>query len=352
MKKFRIVFPALAAALLLIFALSGCGSSDNVLKLFNYGDYMSDELIAQFEKESGIRVRQDTFDTNEDMYEKVAGGQTQYDLIIAGDYTIEKMIEKDLLQPLNISAFSNYGNLDKDYMAKLAAADPGNKYAIPYTWGTVGILYNTKWIPEGSVTSWKDLWNPAYKEHGILMQDSVRDTFMVAEMILGIDMNTTKEDDLKKVVDLLMQQKSIVAGWKNDEARDDLIEGNAGIGMIYSGEYLYCLEKNEDLAFCIPKEGTNVWFDCFVIPKNSKNVTAAEKFIDFMLRAESGYETFEHLGYPIPNSAATALMEEEYKTDENIFPSQEILNKCDVFHYLGTEGDELLTKYWKQYRGN
>ncbi|MBR6704161.1 MAG: spermidine/putrescine ABC transporter substrate-binding protein [Lachnospiraceae bacterium] len=333
--------------------LSGCGKGqENVLKLYNYGDYMSDELLKQFEKETGIRVRQDTFDTNEDMYVPVANKQVQYDLIICGDYTIEKMIKNDLLQPLNYDNIPNAANLDKDYMAKLAGADPGNKYAIPYTWGTVGILYNTTMIPEGSITSWRDLWDAKYEQYGIVMQNSVRDTFMVAEMILGIDMNTTKEEDLKRVVDLLMEQKPIVQSWKNDEARDELIERNAGIGMIYSGEYLYCTEKNAELAFVIPEEGTNVWFDCFVIPANAQNVSAAEKFIDFMLRAESGLATFEELGYPIPNTAAIQLLDEEYLTDENIFPPQELLDKCDVYHYLGEDADELLNKYWKQYRSN
>ena len=352
MKKLHIILSS-ALLVLLLCVTSACGSkSDNELKLYNYGDYMSDELLKQFEKETGIRVRQDTFDTNEDMYVIVAGGQVQYDLIIAGDYTIEKMIKNDLLQPLNYGNIPNSANLDKDYMAKLADADAGNKYAIPYTWGTVGILYNTTMIPEGSITSWKDLWNPDFKQYGIVMQNSVRDTFMVAEMILGLDMNTTKEEDLKKVVDLLMEQKPIVQSWKNDEARDELIEKNAGIGMIYSGEYLYCTEKNEDLAFVIPEEGTNLWFDCFVIPKNAKNVSAAEKFIDFMLRAESGLATFDELGYPIPNTEAIKQLDKEYLEDENIFPPQEVLDKSSVYHYLGEEADELLNKYWKQYRGN
>ncbi len=346
---------AMALVSLCLFAclLTGCGSKqENVLKLYNYGDYMSEDLLKEFEKETGIRVRQDTFDTNEDMYVIVAGGQVQYDLIIAGDYTIEKMIKNDLLQPLNTANLKNYGNLDKNYMAKLAAADPGNKYSVPYTWGTVGILYNTTMIPEGSITSWKDLWNPEFQKYGIVMQNSVRDTFMVAEMILGLDMNTTKEDELQKALDLLMEQKPIVQSWKNDEARDELIERNAGIGMIYSGEYLYCTEKNADLAFCIPEEGTNVWFDCFVIPKNAKNVSAAEQFIDFMLRAESGLKTFDELGYPIPNTASIALLDKEYLEDESIFPSQETLDKCDVFHYLGEDADILLNNYWKRYRGN
>ena len=350
MKLSRII---LAAAFLgIVLAFSACGGGNNkTLNLFNYGDYLDDKLVEAFEKETGIKVKQDTFDTNEDMYEKVAGGAV-YDLIIAGDYTIEKMIKNDLLQPISYNNIPNNKNLDKEYMAKLAGADPGNKYAIPYTWGTVGILYNTKVIEEGSITSWRDLWNPDYQKDGILMMNSVRDTFMVAEMLLDIDMNTTKEEDLKKVVELLMEQKPLVQAWKNDEARDDLIEENAAIGMIYSGEYLYCTGENEDLAFCIPEEGTNVWFDCFVIPKNSKNVSAAEQFIDFMLRPESGVATFDHLGYPIPNTAAIALLDKEYLEDENVFPPQEVLDKCDVFHYLGAEADELLNNYWKQYRGN
>ncbi len=340
-------------SVLVITALCGCGKKDsNTLYLYNYGDYMDPELIKAFEKETGIKVVQDTFDTNEIMYPVVAGGQVSYDLIIAGDYTIEKMIKNDLLQPLNYDNIPNSKNLEENYMKLLANADPGNKYAIPYTWGTVGILYNTTMIPEGSITSWTDMWDPQYKDLGILMQDSLRDTLMVAEMILGYDMNTTNEDELQKAVDLLKEQAPIVMAWENDAARDTLITESAGMGMIYSGEYIYCLDENDNLAYCIPEEGTNVWFDCFVIPKNAKNVSAAEKFIDFMNDGENSYQTFDYLGYPTPNKAAMALMDEDTLNDENIFPSEETLAKCDVYHYLGTEGDDLLAKYWKQYRGN
>ncbi len=350
MKLYRIVLAAvlLTAAML----LSACGGkNDKTLHLFNYGDYLEEGLIEKFEKETGIKIKQDTFDTNEDMYEKVAGG-AEYDLIIAADYTIEKMILNDMLQPVDLSHIPNSKYLDKDVMAKVAVPDPGNKYAVPYTWGTMGIMYNTKMIPEGSITSWKDLWKEEYKDGGIEMMNSVRDTFMVAEMILGIDMNTTNEQDLQRVVDLLMEQKPLVQAWKNDEARDDMVDENAAIAMIYSGEYLYCLENNEALAYCIPKEGSYIWFDCFVIPKNAKNVSAAEQFIDFMMRPESGVATFDYLGYPIPNTAAIAMLDKEYLEDENIFPPQEFLDKCGVFHYLGKEGDELLNTYWKKYKGN
>ena len=207
-------------------------------------------------------------------------------------------------------------------------------------------------IPEGRITSWKDLWDPELAEYGILMQDSLRDTFMVAEMILGFDMNTSDPEELQQVVDLLIEQQPLVQAYENDAARDDLITEDAGIGMIYSGEYLYCLDENENLDYVIPEEGTNVWFDCFVIPANAKNVEGAEKFINFMLDAEAGLATFEYLTYPSPNSATMELIEEEIREDENVFPSQETLDKCDMYHYLGKEADQVLASYWKRFRGN
>ena len=207
-------------------------------------------------------------------------------------------------------------------------------------------------IPEGRITSWKDLWDPELAEYGILMMDSLRDTFMVAEMILGYDMNTSDPEELQKVVDLLIEQQPLVQAYENDTARDDLITESAGLGMIYSGEYLYCLDENENLDYVIPEEGTNVWFDCFVIPANAKNKEGAEKFINFLLEAESGLATFDYLTYPTPNAATMALIDEEIREDENIFPSQETIDTFEVYHYLGKEADQVLASYWKRFRGN
>lgn len=329
--------------------MSGKGE---VLYFFNYGDYMDPDLLAAFTAQTGITVIQDCYDTNETMYPVIESGQKNYDVLVAGDYTIEKLIANDLLQPLKRENIPNYGNLEPSYMTLLENADPGNRYCVPYTWGTVGILYNTTMIPEGSISSWKDLWDPKYAENGLLMMDSVRDTFMVAEMILGYDMNTSDPEELDKVVELLIEQEPLVSAYENDAARDDLITNSAAIGVIYSGEYLYCLDENEDLAFCVPEEGTNVWFDCFCIPKNAKNVEAAEKFINFMLEAEAAKATFDYLTYPIPNAAAMELIDEEYRMDENIFPSEELLARCDTFHYLGKDADKVLAAYWKKFRGN
>ncbi len=330
-------------------AMTGKGE---VVYFYNYGDYIDPDLITAFEAETGISVVIDTFDTNESMYPIIEGGQVSYDLVIAGDYTVEKMIENRLLQPINYDNIPNAANLEQSYMDILARTDPGNQYMIPYAWGTVGILYNKEMIPEGRITSWRDLWDPELAEYGILMMDSLRDTFMVAEKILGYDMNTSDPEELAKVVELLIEQQPLVQAYENDSARDDLITESAGLGMIYSGEYLYCLDENENLDYVIPEEGTNVWFDCFVIPANAKNKEGAEKLINFLLDAEAGLATFDYLTYPTPNAATMQPIEEEIREDENVFPSQETLDRCDMYHYLGKEADQLLASYWKRFRGN
>ncbi|MBP5154711.1 MAG: ABC transporter substrate-binding protein [Lachnospiraceae bacterium] len=351
MKKIAAVVLALVMGAVL---LSGCGKLDpeKTLYFFNYGDYIDPDLLKEFEKETGIRVIMDTFDTNEEMYPVIQAGQVKYDLVVASDYTIEKMLANNLLSPLNYDNIPNAKNLEKTYMDIMAGSDPGNKYAIPYNWGTVGIMYNTKKIPEGSITSWTDLWKEEYKSMGILMQDSLRDTFMVAEMILGYDMNTTDPNELEQVVQLLIRQAPLVAGYKNDAARDDLITGDAAIGMIYSGEYLYCIDENENLTYVVPKEGTNVWFDCFVIPKNAQNQKAAEAFINFMLRPEVGLKTFEYLTYPSPNAETIKLIDKEYLEDPAVFPDAETLSRCGLYHYMGEDADATLASYWKRFRGN
>ncbi len=330
--------------------LSGCGKGqENVLKLYNYGDYMSDELLKQFEKETGIRVRQDTFDTNEDMYVPVANKQVQYDLIICGDYTIEKMIKNDLLQPLNYDNIPNAANLDKDYMAKLAGADPGNKYAIPYTWGTVGILYNTKMVEE-PVDSWGILWNEKYAGK-IWMYDSVRDTIGITLKYLGYDFNTRNEAEVNAARDLLIAQAPLRKGFGTDNMRTSMVNNKAALAVVYSGDAVACIGENEDLAFVVPKEGSNVWFDNVIIPKNAKNVDAAHAFINFLNDAENATRNTEYIGYTTPNKAALDRLGPDYTEDETYNPPQEILDRCEVFHDLG-EFVEVFNAAWDKIKAS
>ncbi len=320
------------------------GSGEVVV--YNWGEYIDPSVLKDFEKETGIKVVYEEFETNEIMYPKVESGAAAYDLICPSDYMISKMLENDLLQPINFDHVPNYKNIDETYIEESKGFDPENKYSIPYCWGTVGILYNKSMIEEGDVDSWEILWDKKYKDN-ILMQDSVRDAFMVAEKLLGYDINTVKEDELKKCADKLIEQKPLVQAYVVDQVRDKMIGGEAALGVIYSGEAIYTQRENEDLEYVIPKEGTNVWIDSWVIPKNARNVENAEKFLDYLCRGDIALRNFEYITYSTPNKAARDLIEDEDIRDSTIaFPTKEMLKNSDVYTNIGEEGDELYAKYW------
>ncbi len=315
--------------------------------VYNWGEYIDPDVLKQFEKETGIKVVYEEFETNEIMYPKVESGAASYDLICPSDYMIAKMLENDMLQPINFENIPNYKNIDETYIEESKGFDPENKYSIPYCWGTVGILYNKSMIEEGDVVdSWEILWDKKYKDN-ILMQDSVRDAFMVAEKLLGYDINTVKEDELKKCADKLIEQKPLVQAYVVDQVRDKMIGGEAALGVIYSGEAIYTQRENVDLEYVIPKEGSNVWIDSWVIPKNAKNVENAEKFLDFLCRGDIALKNFEYITYSTPNKAARDLIEDEDIRNSTIaFPTKEMLKNSDVFTNIGEAGDELYAKYW------
>ncbi len=315
--------------------------------VYNWGEYIDPDVLKQFEKETGIKVVYEEFETNEIMYPKVESGAASYDLICPSDYMIAKMLENDMLQPINFDHIPNYKNIDETYIEESKGFDPENKYSIPYCWGTVGILYNKSMIEEGDVVdSWEILWDKKYKDN-ILMQDSVRDAFMVAEKLLGYDINTVKEDELKKCADKLIEQKPLVQAYVVDQVRDKMIGGEAALGVIYSGEAIFTQRENEDLEYVIPKEGTNVWIDSWVIPKNATNVENAEKFLDFLCRGDIALKNFEYITYSTPNKAARDMIEDEDIRDSTIaFPTKEMLKNSDVYTNIGEAGDELYAKYW------
>lgn len=315
--------------------------------VYNWGEYIDPDVLKEFEKETGIKVVYEEFETNEVMYPKVATGAASYDLICPSDYMISKMIEKDMLQPINFDHIPNYKNIDETYIEESKGFDPENKYSIPYCWGTVGILYNKSMIEEGdTVDSWEILWDKKYKDN-ILMQDSVRDAFMVAEKLLGYDINTVDEKELKKCCEKLIEQKPLVQAYVVDQVRDKMIGGEAALGVIYSGEAIYTQRENEDLEYVIPKEGSNVWIDSWVIPKNAENVENAEKFLDFLCRGDIALKNFEYITYSTPNKAARELIKDEDIRDSKIaFPTAEMLKNCDVYTNIGEDGEALYAKYW------
>ena len=376
MKKrvFAISMASLTAASAL---LSGCGASENTgasgtdsaasgsadggeLYVYNWGEYIDEDVISQFEEETGITVVYDLFETNEEMYPVIEAGAVNYDVVCPSDYMIQKMRENDLLAELNFDNIPNIDQIDPAYMEMSQAFDPENKYSVPYCWGTVGILYNTKLLDELGVpapTKWADLWDERLSGE-ILMQDSVRDAFMVALKKDGYSMNSESKDELEQAKQELIDQKPLVQAYVIDQVRDKMIGGEAAVGVIYSGEMLYIQDEvaslglDYDLEYVIPEEGTNLWLDSWVIPKNAKNKENAEKWIDFMCRPEIAKANFEYITYPTPNKGAFELLDEDMQNNKAVFPDIDSLKDSEVYQYLGDDTDAIYNELWKEVKAN
>ena len=373
-KVFAMSMAGLTAASAL---LSGCGASGNTgasgtdsaasgsadggeLYVYNWGEYIDEDVISQFEEETGITVVYDLFETNEEMYPVIEAGAVNYDVVCPSDYMIQKMRENDLLAELNFDNIPNIDQIDPAYMEMSQAFDPENKYSVPYCWGTVGILYNTKLLDELGVpapTKWADLWDERLSGE-ILMQDSVRDAFMVALKKDGYSMNSESKDELEQTKQELIDQKPLVQAYVIDQVRDKMIGGEAAVGVIYSGEMLYIQDEvaklglDYDLEYVIPEEGTNLWLDSWVIPKNAKNKENAEKWIDFMCRPEIAKANFEYITYPTPNKGAFELLDEEMQNNKAVFPDINSLKNSEVYKYLGDETDAVYNELWKEVKAN
>jgi len=354
MKKHRTTHIRQTIAILLLLtstALCGCASDKGVngqVIVYNWGEYIDPETIRMFEEESGIKVIYDEFETNESMYPKVESGAVAYDIACPSDYMISRMIQNGMLSEIDYDKMPNAKkNIGAQYYEQSRGFDPENKYAIPYCWGTVGILYN-KTMVEEPITRWAQLWDEKYADN-ILMQDSVRDAFMVAEKLNGNSMNTLDAEELEAAKNLLIRQKPLVQAYVVDQVRDKMIGGEAAIGVIYSGEAIYTQKENPDLVYVIPEEGTNVWIDSWVILKNAPNKENAEKFIDFMCREDIALMNFEYITYSTPNVAARELIEEEdIRNSEIAFPDLSQYDNLETYVYLGEDGDYLYNELWKE----
>lgn len=315
--------------------------------VYNWGEYLDPKTIELFEEETGISVTYEEYETNEIMYPKIVSQAIAYDVVCPSDYMIQRMIENDLLAEINWDNIPNVKNMDPTYMEQSKSFDPENKYSVPYCVGTVGILYNKSMVKE-PVDSWDILWDPKYKD-SILMQDSVRDAFAVALKRLGHSINSTEVDQLAAAAEDLMEQKPLVQAYVVDQVRDKMIGNEAALGVIYSGEAGYTKRENPDLEYVIPKEGSNVWLDSWVIPKNAKNKENAEKFINFMCRPEIALMNFEYLTYSTPNLKAREMIEdEEIRNSKILFPEPEDLINCETFQFLGDDVDSYYNELWNK----
>ena len=338
---------------LAVLPLTACGSasssgSNGEVVVYNWGEYIDPDTISMFEEETGIKVIYDEFETNEIMFPKIEAGASKYDVVCPSDYMIKKMIENDLLAEINYDNVPNAkANIGQQYWDMSKEFDPENKYSVPYCWGTVGILYN-KTMVDGPVDSWSILWDEKYADN-ILMQDSVRDAFMVALKLNGYSMNSVNPEELNAAKESLIAQKPLVQAYVIDQVRDKMIGNEAAIGVIYSGEAIFTQRENPDLEYVIPKEGTNVWIDSWVITKNAPNKENAEKFINFLCRPDIALMNFEYITYATPNKAARNLIEDDsIRNSRVLFPEAEDLKGSETFQFLGDEADSYYNELWNK----
>ena len=317
------------------------------LNILNWGEYIDLELIDLFEQETGVKVSYSEMTSNEEMLIKLRSADCVYDMCFPSDYIIEQLIANDLLLPLDMDKIPNAKNIQDRMYDFTNTFDPGNKYSLPYMWGTVGILYNTTMVDD-PVTSWDILWNEKYS--GMIWQyDSVRDAIAVSLLRLGYDINTRNPDEIREAKEELIKQIPLLKGCGTDNIRPSMINGKAALAVIYSGDALACMDENEDLAYVVPEEGSNVWFDNVVIPKTAKNVEAAHAFINFINDANLAARNTEYIFYSTPNQGAMDRLDESYTGDETYNPSDEVLARCSVFHDLGDFVD-VFNSAWSEYK--
>lgn len=322
--------------------LSGCGnaSSAEVLNVYNWGEYIDTDLIDRFEEETGIKVIYNTFDSNENLYSRIQ--TTSYDVIIPSDYAISRFIDEDMLQPLNYDHIPNMKLIDEKYTH--LDFDPEQKYSVPYTWGVVGIVYNTKYVDEADIGSWDLLWNPKYTNRTAMFNNS-RDALGIALMYLGYSLNTTDKDELREAADLIIAGKPVYQGIWMDQILEKLPSEEIVAAPYYNGDAVTMIDENPDLAFYVPKESTNLFVDAMCIPKNAKNVSGAEKFINFMCSTEAAMANWEYVGYSSPQTEVYNELDEEITSDPLYFPDI-TQYPTEAYTNLPTEINQFYNDLW------
>ena len=337
----------LVLVLVALMVLPAAALADEVVNVFNWYDYIDESVFEQFTEETGIKVNAMYFTTNEEMMVQVEANPGAFDVCFPSEYIVERMLNKDLLAEINYDNVPNMQyTLDN---LRNPSYDPENAHSVPYMWGTVGILYNTTKVDD-VVDSWEILWNEKY-QNNVFMLDSIRDSMGVTLKYLGYSMNTRDIVALEAAKEKLIEQKRLgtVKAYQVDETKDKMVAGEAALAVMWSGDAQYSIDLNDDLAYVIPKEGSMLWIDSWVIPKNARHKENAEAFINYMCRPEIAKMNFDYITYSIPNSAGQALIEEkEFRESKIAFPDLDTLTDCESLQYLGESGDALYNKLWRE----
>lgn len=349
-RLFKLLNLSICIAMISIFFV-GCNKNNysEEINFFNYGENIDDETVKEFEKEYGIKVNIETFDDTEAMYQKVKGGGVKYDVVLVSDAFMPRMINNNLIQELNKDNIPNISQMDEEYLN--LDIDPGNKYSVPYMFGTVGLIYNKDVIKE-KVDSWDILWNEKYKNQ-IFMFDTYRDTLGVALKKLGYSLNSTNEKEIKEAEELLLKQRKLVDPiYGVDNGTLMIPAGESDINMIWSGEGLNLQDEYPNLEYVVPKEGANFWIDSLCIPSNATNVEGAEKFINFVSDKESALRIADEIGYTTPNKEARLEQPEEVRNNPNAYMTKEIMDRCEIYVDLPKDVKRLYDDAWVNIKSN
>ena len=318
-------------------------ASGGEVNVYNWGEYIDESVLEDFEAATGIHVNYQMYDSNETMYAMIAGGGTDYDVVIPSDYMIARMIEEDMLEPLNFGNIPNFEDVDPEL--KNPEYDPENLYSVPYMWGLMGVIYNTTMVDEADLGSWDLLWNEKYSGD-IVMIDNSRDAIGIALKRLGYSYNTTDIAQITEAVDTLVAQKPILQGYVMDEVFGKMEGANAAIGTYYYGDYLTMLENNPDLGFYIPEEGTNIYVDAMCILKDAPNKENAEAFINYMCSTEAGLKNCEEIWYSTPLMSVREALDPEVSSDPLAYPDETIMAQCESYAGLPQEILDLYDSEW------
>ena len=338
---------SLFLALTMLLCLSACGGGSAVeskgeVNVYNWGEYIDEDIFDQFQQETGIKVNYTTYSDNESMYAALMSGAADYDIIIPSDYMISRLISEDALEKLNFDNIPNFANIDAEYRNR--EYDPENAYSVPYMWGVVGVVYN-KAMVSGTPDSWEVLWDKSL-EGQILMFDNSRDALAIALARKGYSLNTTHGQELSAALSLLEEQKPLVQAYVMDQIFDKMEAGEAAVGPYYAGDAVTMMEENPDLGFFFPKEGSNYYVDAMCIPKGAANKDNAEAFINFMCEPEIMKANAEVTNYSLPSSAGRALLDEEMRDNPYIYPDESVLKNTEIFINLPQNTLELYDKLW------
>ncbi len=348
MKKRKNIITIIISVLFVGTLLVGCGNNKKeevTINFFNWAENIPDDVIKDFEKETGIKVVQDTYANMGEMYAKLKSGAVQYDLAVPSDYMVDRLRKEGRLEKINFKNIPNFSKIDDNFKGK--SIDPKNEYSVPYMSGTIGILYN-KDLVKGKIDSWNNLWDPKYKK-SVFMLDDMRDALGVSLKRLGYSINSTNPKEINKAANELinLNKNGNLLAYGDDDLLDKMVAGEAALCVLWSGEGLHLADEHKNLAFVVPKEGADFWVDSLVIPKGAKHKKEAEMFINYLCSKDPAFKIADKIGYTTPQKEAREEQSDHVKNNPNAYMPKSIMDKCETYEYLGDKlklYDEAFTK--------